>query len=58
MEKIQVKAPQGEILEVKDSELPTLVKQGYQIPNKEYEFEGDDGKKYAVSAPEFEKAVS
>lgn len=57
MEKVQVKSPTGEVLEAKDTELPTLVQNGYQIPDKEYQFQGDDGKKYAVPASEFSKAV-
>lgn len=56
MEKVQVKAPTGEVAEVLDSEIPKLVEQGYQIPNKEYEFQDDTGKKYAVQGSEFGKA--
>lgn len=57
MNNIQVKSPSGEVLEVKDTDLPALVKQGYQLPNKDFEFEDDSGNKYDVPAFEFDKAI-
>lgn len=54
---IQVKNPQGEIEAVKDADLPSLVSKGYQIPNQEYEFQDEEGKKLAVPASDFKKAI-
>jgi hypothetical protein len=54
---IQVKNPQGEVEAAKDADLPSLVSKGYQIPDQEYEFQDDEGKKLAVPASDFKKAI-